>query len=221
MSFHTFFDLASGLSGPLTVPKGTLAGIFQHVSEVESTFGLEAEQYRDNPPHWKTTKPTKAVSDQIYCNTASRHNTWVRQLYHSFGEWSKSPVDGGEELTPEDAQKFWHALTGIDVPPGRWTGDYYRERMEHLYEVMRGRASEGVTFDAKALTPKQAAAVIRIFDQFLDPADLRLEVPNGHDFLAASSDGGYEWCEKCGPMIREDVPDCAKRRCPLRAELQT
>lgn len=219
MSFHVFFDFSVGLAETLMVPKGTLAGILCHVQEVEFVFGLETEQYLDNPPHWKATKPTKQISDDVYCDTASRHNDWVRRLYRLFGEWSKSPAADGEQLTPENAKTFWHALTTFDVPPERWTADYYRERMEHLYRVMRGRDSEGVTFDAKALNIKQAAAVITLFDQYLDPADLRLDVPNGRDYLASSSDGGYDWCEKCGPMVWEDVGGCTKRKCPLKADL--
>lgn len=88
-----------------------------------------------------------------------------------------------------------------------------------LYEVMRGRKSEGVTFDEKALTPKQTAKVIILFSEFLDHHDIRLDVPNGRDQLASSTDGGYDWCEKCGAMDPDDVPDCRKRGCPLRKEL--
>jgi hypothetical protein len=218
MSFFTYFDLAAGLSASLHVPNGTLEAIHVHVAEVETALGLETEQYLDNPPHWKTTKPTKKISAEDYCKLADEHNDWVRRLYDHFTQWSKNPVDDGEELTPEQAKTFWHALTFLEVPPEQWTADYYRGRMEHLYEVMRGRESEGVTFDAKALTEKQAAAVIRVFDQFLDPDDLRLDVPNGRDYLASSSDGGYDWCEKCGPMVWEDAMQCRKRGCPLRKE---
>ena len=90
--------------------------------------------------------------------------------------------------------------------------------MEHLYEVMRGRKSEGVTFGEKALTTKQAAAVINIFSPYLDHDDRRLDVPNGYDYLASSYDGGYDWCEKCGAMRPEDADACRKRKCPIRAE---
>jgi len=218
MSFHVFFDMSVGLNSSLHVPTSTLDEIRAHIAHVEDVFGLEATQYRDNPPHWKSRTPSKEVTDEVYCEVASEHCAWVRRLYRKFGEWSKTPITDGEELTPEIAKTFWHGLTMIEVPPERWTDDYYRERMEHLYEVMRGRESEGVTFDTKALTEKQAAAVIRIFDQFLDPGDLRLDVPNGYDHLASSSDGGYDWCEKCGPMVWEDVPDCRKRGCPLKKE---
>jgi hypothetical protein len=100
MSFHVFFDFSSGLAETLMVPKGTLDAIIAHVREVESAFGLETEQYRDNPPHWKTTKPTKQITDDNYCDLASSHNDWLRRLYRSFGEWSKSPVSDGEQLAP-------------------------------------------------------------------------------------------------------------------------
>lgn len=88
--------------------------------------------------------------------------------------------------------------------------------MGSLYEVMRGRPSEGITFDVKALTPAQAGAVIRLFEQFLDTHDVRLEVPHGYDHLASSLDGGYQWCNKCfRPMAPEDGAGCRRRKCPL------
>jgi len=72
--------------------------------------------------------------------------------------------------------------------------------------------------DAKALTPKQAAMVIRIFEQWLDPADLRLDVPKGYDHLESSYDGGYVWCEKCGAVSPDEAYSCKKRGCPIRDE---
>lgn len=220
MSYHTFFDFSVGLETPLKVPKGTLASIMDHVSNIESALGYETEQFLDNPPDWKTTVPKEGVSDKTFCEEAEQHNRWVESLYHRFGEWYEKPVEDGETITPEDAGKFWHALTRINVPPRRWTGDYYRARMEALYEVMRGRETEGVSFDEKALTPKQAAAVIRLFEQYLDKHDLRLDVPKGCDYLASSSDGGYTWCEKCGPVTDEHVDECRKRGCPPKKEYE-
>lgn len=141
-------------------------------------------------------------------------------MYEDFGEWhAKPPPAPNETLTVEDARSFWHALESrIDVPAQRWTSDYYQERMEHLYEVMRGRPSEGVTFGTKALTPKQAAEVVVLFSEFLDDHDIRLDVPLGHDGLRSSADGGYVWCEKCGAITDDDVEACRKRKCPIRAE---
>lgn len=125
-----------------------------------------------------------------------------------------------ETMTPADAQTFWHGLRQIEVPAERWTSDYYRDRMEHIYEVLRGREHEGVTFDSKGLSPKRAAAVINVFSEFLDSHDLRLDVPNGHDYLASSSDGGYDWCEKCGPAHPDDARVCRRKACPIQDEAE-
>jgi hypothetical protein len=42
-------------------------------------------------------------------------------------------------------------------------------------------------------SPKQAAAVVTLFAEYLDDYDMRLDVPNGHDYLASSYNGGYDW----------------------------
>lgn len=220
MSFHTFFSFSTGLRDPLLVPKGTLKGIMDHVQNIESVFGLKKEKYKNNPARWVSTKPTTDISNEVYCSEAEKHNRWVRRLYYRFDAWFATPVRDGESLTPKEAEQFWHALTIIEVPPSQWTEDYYEQRMKGLYEVMRGRESEGVTFDAKILSPKQAGAIIWLFAQYLDPGDIRLEVPKGRDFLYPSSE--YVWCDKCGPVAHDDVDNeirnCKRRGCPLRKE---
>lgn len=189
------------------------------------------------------------VDDGTLCEVARTHNAEVRWLYGKFEEWSeaksqKKAPEGvwvrssfrdeppwrfqaygfhefppPEELTPEQAQTFWRGLQEISVPTSRWTRGFYVDRMQHLYEVMRGRENEGVTFNArKCLSPKQAAAVVELFSAYLDDHDMRLDVPNGYDYLASSYDGGYDWCEKCGPTHPDDVGGCRKKACPLRAE---
>lgn len=219
MSYHVFFSFSQGLSKPMMVPKGTKAEFNEHVKYVEETLKIERTKYLNNPAHWNGFKRDYShLSDEELCKIASDHNDWVRRVYRKFGEWSKTPPKDGEEMTPDEAQEFWPGLEMITVAPDRWTAEYYIERMECLYEVMRGRESEGISFDTKPLTPKQAAAVIGLFSEFLDPDDRRLDVPNGHDHLASSYDGGYHWCEKCGPMTFEDGSCCKKKKCPLRAE---
>lgn len=223
MSYHVFFAFSSGLSAPLKVPVGTRAAIMAHIESVESALPLKRTRYKKNPTHWDHWKRDfSKVPDEVLCETVSAHNQWVRQCYEDLARWSENPVEDGEEITPEDAEKFWFGLEELRVPPQRWTEDYYRERMEVIYEVMRGRPTEGVTFDARKLNPKQAAAVICLFSEFLDTHDIRLDVPNGRDYLASSSDGGYEWCEKCGPVHPDDIGydgnGCRKRKCPIRAE---
>ena len=228
MSYHAFFSLSSGLAKRIRVPAGTKQAIIEHVEEVERVLGLKRTQYEKNPVYWDHFDPEfmngfPSVSNEVLCETVSEHNAWVRHIYRDFAEWSKTPFKSGkgkkgEWITPKDAEKFWHGFQQLEVGASRWTPDYYIAQMEHLYEVMRGRESHGVAFGAKALTEKQAAAVINIFSWFLDQDDRRLDVPNGYDYLASSYDGGYTWCEKCGPVHPDDIDGCRKRKCPLREE---
>lgn len=219
MAYKSFFIFASGLSAPLSVPIGTFKSITDHVGWVESELDMKVPG-GGSKWHWFNVRDAVERADaEKVCAVAKEHNEFVRRLYMNFGIWSSAPVENGEQLTPEQAQTFWEAIeTFIEVPTEKWTERHYRERMDHLYEVMRGRESEGVTFDENALTERQAAQVVNLFSTFLDSHDLRLDVPNGRDYLASSSDGGYEWCEKCGPMDSDDVPDCCKRGCPLIRE---
>jgi hypothetical protein len=210
--------MSSGLKEPITVPKGMLKEILDRVALTEKMLGLEVEQYRvDTPKYWRDpSKPKEGVSNETFCDVASEHNRFVRWLYQRFGEYSKTPAVDGETITIEDAATFWHGLKIIDVPAHKWTGDYYKARMDALYEAMRGRESEGIIFDSKPLTPRQAADVINLFSQFLDHDDLRLDVPKDCDHLASLDDGGYEWCEKCGAVTYEYAELCRKRGCPLK-----
>lgn len=248
MSFDVLFSFSSGLRSAIVVPRGTLQAIQDHVAWVESSLKIELEKYRGKTRWRCLSQPfDAAVSNKTLCEVAASHNSWVRWLYKKLGEWSESKRqnktpegvwekqqygDGRwhlvtlrreslpppETLSPEQAQTFWRALHQISVPPSRWTGEFYVDRMQHLYEVMRGRENEGVTFDAsKHLSPKQAAAVVILFGEYLDDHDMRLDVPNGYDYLASSCDGGYDWCEKCGPVHPDDGPQCRKKACPLLA----
>ena len=211
MSFHVFFGFSQGLARPLQVPAGTLASYHQRLLEVEQALKLE----RDGN-HWNQWKMEyEGVPNELLCETVENHNNWVQQVYRNFGKWAAEPVLDGDTITVADADNFWFGLTLLNVPPSRWTADYYEARMSALYEVMRGRETDGMSFDVKALTPKQGAAVINLFAQYLDHHDRNLDVPNGRDHLASSSNGGYEWCEKCGPMDDEAIHACRKRKCPI------
>lgn len=221
MSYHVFFDFSTGIARAMTVPAGTVKSCQDHVRLVEASLGYERTWRTQDTPHWgHTAVPRDGVSDKVFCELAQRHNQWVIWFYNALIEWQKKkPTGAAERMKVRDAKTFWHGLTQIRVPPERWTESYYRDRMEHMYEVMRGRESEGVSFDEKPLTPRQAAQVINLFS-FIDPGDARLDVPRGHDYLASSEDGGYVWCEraKCGAMAHDDADACRKRGCPIRAE---
>lgn len=216
MSYHVFFSFSTGLTKPIIAPKGTLARILAHVESVERTLKLEREQYNDNPVHWNTRGfPSADIDDKLLCRTVDDHNDWVRTLYDRVAAWAETPAEDGETITPEDAKGFWHGLQTLTVPTSRWSGDYYRARMETFYEVMRGRPTEGITFPAAKLTPKQAGAVVWLFE-FLDPSEMRLEVPKGYDHLASFDNGEYEWCERCGAVMLSDAENCRKRGCPVQ-----
>lgn len=225
MSYHVFFSMSTGLSKPITVPKGTLDRILERVHLTEEALGFETEQFKNNPKYWRNTRETKpGVSDETFCEVAEQHNRFVRELYIEFEKCSEKLTPDGEVITPEQSVEFWYGLTTINVPAHRWTGDYYRARMEALYFAMRGAGdnqrllTEGVVFDSKALTVRQAADVIGLFSEFLDPDDLRLDVPLGMDSLESLSDGGYYWCEKCGAVTEQHAASCRKRKCPIKAE---
>lgn len=219
-SFKAYFFFTQGLSQTITVPSGTKEMIAKHVSYVEESLGLKKIEAPDGNSAYWDCPPNKfksiEIDDKILCSVVETHNIWVRQLYEYFEKWVQNPPGGNtEQLTPDDAKTFWHALTILDVPPERWSRNYYKSRMEHFYEVLRGREDEGVEIGCKPLTTKQANAVIWLFS-FLDKHDIRLEVPKGGDELRSADDGGYDWCEKCGAVYPEDAGACSKRKCPLK-----
>jgi hypothetical protein len=231
MSVSVFFSFSTGFSKPLHCPKGTLGSIMRHVAAVESTLGLKVVppgegNIRTYGPacggHWDSFKRDwSTIPDETLCETVERHNAWVRDLYSRTTGWSKAaPTEDTETITPEQGATFWHALEILTVPPDRWTEAYYRSRMESVYAVLRGHKYEGYSLDAKALTPKQAGAVIRIFEEFLDPGDQRLEVPDGQDYLASSDNGEYEWCSTHGAIAQQDLPSHSRKRCELGKELR-
>jgi len=221
MSVRVFFSFSTGILKPIKAPRGTLQRLLAHVEEVEATLGLTRERYADNPIHWGGDAKRlgfPGVDDELLCKTVAAHNAWARQLYDDIERWQRDPPAPEETITPEDAAKFWHALEDLNVSPERWTAEYYRKRMEHAYEVMRGRESEGVDWNGKPLTPKQAGGVIWLFEHIYGGHGLDLEVPRGCDQLLSSYDGGYDWCERCGAVLPEDGQACRKRKCPIRQQ---
>ena len=215
MNFKVYFSMSTGLSESITVEKGTLARIRGRVSETEEILGLAVQQYKDNPPHWEGTQPRNEVSDEVYCQVAEAHNGFMRWLHCHLEKHADSPFPGGEVITPEQLARYWHGLREIDVPVQRWSRDYYVCRMEEAYESLRGRG-EAFTADSDPLTERQAADVICLFSQWLDAHDCRPDVPVGCDHLACSDDGGYCWCERCGPVTEMHVSICTETECPAR-----
>jgi len=215
MIYNYFFGLAQGIEKTINVPIGTIKSMQEHIQLVEKTLNIKREKYEDNPEHWEFTDYAE-IEDDILCEVAEKHNLLVRDFYEDINKYGIYPSEEFEELTNEIFQTLLPGLQLITVKPERWTGEYYTNRMQTLYEVMRGRETEGISFDTKALTIKQATAVILLFAEFLDHDDRRLDVAKGQDWLSSSYDGGYIWCEKCGAVTYEYSDECTKRGCPLK-----
>lgn len=221
MSFKVYFTFAAGLKEAMKVRSGMIAVVRKSIADVEESLGIQREVY-NGETRWNSfplCKNAEKISDEDYCNAVENHNRTVRWFYERLREWSKKPpTDETELLTPEIFGELLIGLQTLDVPVERWSNDYYRARMESFYEAIRGRESEGMSFDAKSLTEHQAASVIVLLSQWLDSGDIRLDVIKGTDQLAASYDGGYSWCESCGAVdpndIDEDEEKC--RKCKRR-----
>lgn len=224
MGYRAYFMFASGLSETIRVEMGTFQRMMEHVDEIESELGLERESHDNNLSHWTSkSKRFEGIPDEKVCLMVSKHNRYVRWFYDMLDARSKSPTNltAFENLTPKKAQQFWHALELLSVEPFRWTKDFYREEMDRLYEAMRGRETDGVSFNAKKpLTIEQADAVICLFSEYLDKYDIRLAVPRGHDSLASSYDGEYYWSSTCGAVAEDDIEGhartCIKKDCDVR-----
>jgi hypothetical protein len=214
---------------PLTLPEGTTANIKRRVEYTERKLGLTRTKYQDNPWYWGKAVPPPELTDTQYCTTVRLHNSDVRQFYHLLAKCSAKtpPSERTEVLTPEAAADFWPGLLILDVPLERWDRDHYQNRIEHLYDVLRGVKSEGVTLSTKALTPQQACAVISLFGGVFASGfdnELRPEVPKGYDRLFFSHTGDYEWCSHCGAIatddVRERIAKCRKKCGGMGCELK-
>ena len=163
------------------------------------------------------------MTDSHVRELASAHQRFIDAMWAQFSVDPSKPLDGEREtITVEQAASFWPALTlTIEVPYWRWTADHYHEQMQHALSVMYLGSYGGEHFEEDPLTIRQANAVVRIFSRWMDAHDVRLEVPNGYDFLKRSDDGGYEWCEHCGAIhddeVRSEAASCERgTECPLR-----
>lgn len=185
--YHVYFDFSTGLKAPINTHEGDFQSTLNYIARVEQRLGLVRDERGENTPRWVRSN-FDGVSDDVLCDTAREHNEWVRTMYNY---WASKP-GGPEVITPEMADKIWHALTFIRVEPRRWTASYYRDNMERLFDVMVKGERDGISFDLDPLTVKQAEQVVVLFSEFLDTHDVRLAVPDGYDFLTI--DENCQWC---------------------------
>ncbi len=213
-----FFQLSSGLSDPIVCTKGTLKRIHEHIAEIERALPGIAEIYNGKKRwcHFKVETAIDSLRDKEACSIVAEHNNFCHWLYGRFAVWSAHPAKYGETITQEKAEEFWFAIEHeFGIKSHRWTANYYEERMNAIYEAMRGRENDdGLIFDGKPLSPEQADAVINMFC-FLDTHDIRLSVPKGRDELYRSD--SYAWSAVCGAIHEQDVLDhyrtCRKKGC--------
>ncbi len=204
--------------GSIKVPKGTLASYMAWMASVEEHLKVKRdERSSGGDGRWLDESRWGEVDNKTFCEWAGRHNDWVRRFYDNFHLWAETPPTGPTEtLTPRKVARFKRIVTSIRVPVGRWSKAYFKARMEHAYEVMRGRENEGTSIGGRPLTVEQAGSVIWLFEGLIMPDELDLAVPKGHDQLCSRDE--YERCDKCGPVYDDDVGACRKRGCPLREE---
>jgi hypothetical protein len=211
-SYTTYFTLCAGLKKPAHVPVGFIEGIEKRAKRISMKLSLKAPSLHG----WVSSVEralTEFVPDGIL-DEISSHNDFVRILHgYLSSEAEQEKLQRQSQIsTPlsrvieeEEFGGILPYLQIISIPPAAWKEETYRSAMESLYETLRGR-DDGVSLDeGEELTPKQAAFVINIISEWLEPSgsDLRLDVPDGYDYLASSYDGGYDWCDKCCKAIAE------------------
>lgn len=206
MSFSAFFDLSTGFGSTLYFRAGTYDRILNAVNSTERRLKIRREYY-NGECRWNRWPLVGDVSDEDYCHAVEDHNRMVRGFYADCCEAATEPTDEQPEpITPEMAKNLFIGLKQLVVPTERWTPEYYQARMEAMYETLRGRPAEGMSFQAEPLTIEQARDVIVLFAQYLDSHDIRLDVCRGNDHLTNSSSEGYFWCSECGAVDYDDLP---------------
>jgi hypothetical protein len=167
-------------------------------------------------------------------NNVRHHNSFVLHLYESLNEWQTKKWKRGESevITVKQSEEFWGGLQQLELPRELWDKDHFTDHMEHLHLLLTTGKSGAVSLDCKPFNPKQASALLNIFESELDQwgYDLRFAIPldenlKPYDFITTSHDGGYDWCSKCGPILSEAFhyrcqicPHAKKGKCELKNE---
>lgn len=200
-------------------------------SPAEDMLAMLGPEVDRNAPQWWLADRARDQHQEQMASAVREHNAFVRGLYKDLGEWSKKKPKGEtEEITVAQSEEFWGGLATLELPRELWTEDHFTAHMEHLFELLTKGESEGVNLDCKPFSIKQADALIRLFEDELDQwgFDLRFSVPldehlKPYDRIAKSSDGGYDWCSRCGPINSDDFharcaicPHAKKGRCDLK-----
>lgn len=213
MSYQTFFNFSDSLLQDLVVPTGTVKRVRDHICKTAEA--LQIKPFDEQAWVWDNNT---AVNDEVLCAAVEEHNRFVMHFHDQLSAWAEKPMSEGETFTVSESKRLFKFLNTMRVPLERWSEEYFIEQMRVIYEVMRGRSENGITFDAKPLSPEQCDAVLTLFSEFMDKHDVRVAVLKGKDMIGSRYYGEWDWCEKCAASIAVEDRGCAKRGCPVRKE---
>lgn len=224
--FHT--EECCGLTRtPSYTPEGEKQRPGWHWSSTERSMLDKAGPPVDREQnHWWLQDRERDERISRISSVVRAHNDRVRGLYEDITKWQEKKWKRGEveKITPKMANEFWGGLTFLDLPRELWTREHFVDHMEHLYVLLSTGSSRGQNLDCPPFDGDQTSALINVFEDELDQwgFDCRFEVPldenlKRYDFLASSYDGGYDWCEDCGP-IYSDAFFQRCRVCPAAKE---
>lgn len=185
-------------------------------------------------PQWWLAEREREARIAAMALAVRLHNDEVRSLYEDLCKWHKKEWkdDEAEVITVEESVEFWGGLQILELPRDLWDREHFTDHMEHLHELLTKGESRGVSLDCKPFKPKQAAALLILFEEEIDQwgFDARFAIPlderlQPYDCIASSYDGGYDWCSKCGPIHTEDFharcricPHAKRGKCNLKNE---
>lgn len=211
MLLQPLFTTSSGLSRSIKVPPGTCQLLKEHIEGITVKCGLKVIQYKDNPPHWASSEPSREIDNETVSYLVSQHNEWYATYYERLREWAEKPPSEYEEMTPEFFERIWYGFSPLFIPLHRWSGEYYQEEMQKLLDIMTGtRIGFG---DTDPLSKQQAFNVIRLFESILDTNNTCLELV-GDELLTSDE---YMWCPECGASSSDEVK-VDSDNCPICPE---
>lgn len=211
---RVLFMFSTGIEGEMLVPAGTLAKFKARCEAIQSAFSLASLDKKD----FHNT-PQAPIPDELWCETVRQHNRFVKYFYADLGDWAQKPPTGETEtLRPEDVAPLWHFLRLLRVPAQNWTGGHYHTVAQEIFDLLTTGETDEMEWNQPVLTPHQASGIIHLFAATFGLLDMPdLVVPIGRDYLTEAED--LLWCETCCAHSEfEDLFECTKEDCPLRAE---
>lgn len=137
MSYRLYFDLSTGLSADMVVPKGTLASIWTHIEIMERRLGLKrvpdyvpegkeatgAWSWReaaknmiehagpkpshDEPQWWLADREREARINEMHALVFNGHWHFVTTMYENLGKWSKGCDAAETEVLKAEESHLW------------------------------------------------------------------------------------------------------------------